>query len=66
MSAPPYLVNFCSMLTYPKDEVGIYGDISVLDEREISGKDGPVTQIWINGWVDESIFRRVMDIIRGG
>ncbi|KAE8396956.1 hypothetical protein BDV37DRAFT_289837 [Aspergillus pseudonomiae] len=48
------------------DGVGIYGDISVLDEREISGKDGPVTQIWINGWVDENIFRQVMDIIRGG
>jgi hypothetical protein len=55
---------YSQSLINSKNGIGDYGEISVLDEREVEGEDGAVTQLLINGWLEESIVNQVLDIVR--
>ncbi|KAI9041051.1 uncharacterized protein KD926_007468 [Aspergillus affinis] len=46
--------------TIQVNATGDYGEISVLDEREIDKEDGPVTQLLISGWLDEDIANQII------
>ncbi|KAE8311002.1 hypothetical protein BDV41DRAFT_566140 [Aspergillus transmontanensis] len=39
------------------------GEISVLDEREIEGGNGTVTQLLISCWVEERIMREILKLL---
>ncbi|KAB8227889.1 uncharacterized protein BDW43DRAFT_316401 [Aspergillus alliaceus] len=58
------LISSDDATTSQLNSIGDYGEISVLDEREIEGEDGPVTLLLINGWLEENIANQVIDIVR--
>ncbi|KAE8372674.1 hypothetical protein BDV26DRAFT_297652 [Aspergillus bertholletiae] len=58
------LISSDDSTTSQLNGIGDYGEISVLDEREVEGEGGAVTQLLINGWLEESIVTQVMDIVR--
>ncbi|PIG89305.1 hypothetical protein AARAC_010806 [Aspergillus arachidicola] len=39
------------------------GEISVLDEREIEGGNGAVTQLLISCWVEERVMREILKLL---
>lgn len=57
-----YLSFWLHELIYYQWQIGDR-EVSVLDEREIEGANGAVTQLLISCWVEEGIMRDILKLL---
>lgn len=59
------MITFCGLATYSSCSIqrNLGEHITVLDEREVEGNAGRMTELLLNFWAEESVAEEIRDLL---